>query len=133
MHRTRTDAFAQRYRFHRAFRCSDHPPHIAQLTRLVTRPPSPALQAPALRPSWRAIPAAMTADSTSRATRSCVTRVFPHFLLLLLAFGCQALLAAPKWPALDPAELAEKTPRVDPEAGAEILLREVTLDDTDES
>ncbi len=62
----------------------------------------------------------------------CFRALFSGRFLALLAFTFtpDALLAA-KWPALDPADLAARTPSVDPEAGAEILLREVELDDSD--
>ena len=50
------------------------------------------------------------------------------YALLALAPGS---LAAAKWPTIEPADLAARAPRVDPEAGAEILLREVELDDSD--
>ncbi len=52
------------------------------------------------------------------------------FALALLAVSLQA---APKWPAVDPAELADSKPRIDPGAGAEILLREVDLDQSSAS
>ena len=52
-------------------------------------------------------------------------------LLAAFAFAPPQLSAA-RWPALDPAALAERSPRIDPEAGAEILLREVLMDDSDE-
>jgi hypothetical protein len=39
-----------------------------------------------------------------------------------------ASLQAAKWRPVDPAELADMTPQVDPEAGAEILSREVTIE-----
>ena len=48
-------------------------------------------------------------------------------LLVLLALAA-VLQAAPKWPPVDPAELAETKPKVDAEAGAEVLLREVDVD-----
>ena len=45
------------------------------------------------------------------------------FLLLLFALPAHAA----KWQPVDPAELADTKPQVDPEAGAEILLREVVI------
>ena len=57
----------------------------------------------------------------------------PHFSTLrILCLGLLLLAAisparAARWPDLDPAELADKTPQVDPEAGAEILFREVII------
>ena len=63
-------------------------------------------------------------------TRFRVPRVL-RGLVLLLGLAPAALVAASKWPPLDPADLAAKTSRIDAEAGAEILLREVEMDDAD--
>jgi hypothetical protein len=49
-------------------------------------------------------------------------------LLLSLVLSAPQLEAAPPWPALDPGEFAHATPVVDPDAGAEILLREIRID-----
>ena len=45
-----------------------------------------------------------------------------------LAFFAGIASAAEKWPDINKAELAETKPKIDPEAGAEILLRDVVLD-----
>lgn len=63
------------------------------------------------------------------ALATCFSR-FSALLAIVIAAASPAL--AQKWPKLDLAELADKTPRVDPEAGAEILLREVELDDAED-
>jgi hypothetical protein len=47
--------------------------------------------------------------------------------LLLFAAGAPDSRAA-KWAPVDPAELAETTGRVDPEAGAEVISREIVVD-----
>ncbi len=47
---------------------------------------------------------------------------------LVFAALAGGLPAAPKWAPVDPAELADPKPKVDPEAGAEILLREADVD-----
>lgn len=52
-------------------------------------------------------------------------------LLLLVPLARLAAAPAPKWSPPDPAELASTQPVVDPDAGAEILLREVTMDSAD--
>ncbi|QYM78727.1 DUF3857 and transglutaminase domain-containing protein [Horticoccus luteus] len=53
-------------------------------------------------------------------------------LFVALVSLCPARLpAAHQWQPPDPAELAASVPRVDPDAGAEILLREVTETDED--
>lgn len=51
--------------------------------------------------------------------------------VLLLMVPAVSLTAAPKWPEIDPAELAETHGRVDPEAGAEVLLYDVLVDHMD--
>ncbi|HEY5552246.1 MAG TPA: DUF3857 domain-containing protein [Opitutaceae bacterium] len=60
------------------------------------------------------------------------TRIVPKALIpfVLLAAGTPATQAA-KWPVLDPAELAETQAVVDPEAGAEVILRSVEIDHAD--
>ena len=52
------------------------------------------------------------------------------FCLGALVFGGMATSYAAKWEAVDPRELADKAPLVDPEAGAEILYRELTVKHT---
>ncbi|MBK8858515.1 MAG: DUF3857 and transglutaminase domain-containing protein [Opitutaceae bacterium] len=53
------------------------------------------------------------------------------FSLLVLA-GLLALTAhAAKWPAIDPAEISETKPRIEADAGAEVLLAETEVDDSD--
>ncbi len=47
-------------------------------------------------------------------------------MLLFISLGA-TVLAATKWGPVDPRELADPKPQVDPEAGAEILLREVEI------
>ncbi len=57
-----------------------------------------------------------------------------HPFRLLLAVLLLAVAAAPlsaSWPAVDPAELKATKPRIDPEAGAEILLKEVEIQHQD--
>jgi hypothetical protein len=51
-----------------------------------------------------------------------------HWISLALILICLPASAAPKWPAIDPADLAATTPQIDPEAGAEILFREISYD-----
>ncbi|MFT3780600.1 MAG: DUF3857 domain-containing protein [Nibricoccus sp.] len=50
------------------------------------------------------------------------------YLCLILALTGTQLSAGNKWPPIDPAVLTDKTPKIDPEAGAEVLLRTATLD-----
>jgi hypothetical protein len=49
-------------------------------------------------------------------------------LLLALVLFADRAQAAPKWKPVDPAELADNKPHVDPDAGAEIILQDVSLD-----
>src|ERR1051325_4549652 len=59
-----------------------------------------------------------------------------RFLVLLpglLCFGAsisQPVLAGDEWRAVDPAELASKTPKVEPDADAEAIFWEVRIDDS---
>lgn len=74
----------------------------------------------------------MTDVSKTPAARSCVSLFLRCSALFALGLASATLVAASRWPALDPADLADRAPRIDPEAGAEILLREIVLDDTDD-
>jgi len=68
----------------------------------------------------------MAASTTSRPA---VSTLILQLLGLALAFTLgPALPASPAWGPIDKAELADNTPKIDPEAGAEILLREGMLD-----
>lgn len=52
-------------------------------------------------------------------------------LIVAWCLTVSAASAAYKWPAVDKAELVETKPKIDPEAGAEILFRDVELDHND--
>lgn len=54
--------------------------------------------------------------------------VLPGFILLPLVL--EASLFGTRWPDLTEAEQTLRSPKIDPEAGAEILLREVHIDDS---
>jgi hypothetical protein len=55
----------------------------------------------------------------------------PLFRWLTLATLSDSLnLLAARWPDLDRAEFTSTTPQVDPDADAEIILREVIIDDS---
>lgn len=86
-----------------------------------TPPPAPSLR--------RRICSARPTRSPKRRHR-CQTRLAWFLLAVLVALPATSF-GAPKWPPLDPAERTDRTPRVDPEAGAEILLREIEMDDAD--
>jgi hypothetical protein len=49
------------------------------------------------------------------------------FCALAFATTTAVACAAFKWPAVDPADLADASPQVDPDAGAEVLLHETSL------
>lgn len=69
----------------------------------------------------------MAAVTFSFSSPTILVPCFRRAALVLFFFAAGSLFAA-KWPAVDPQELADTKPQVDPEAGAEVLLRETTID-----
>src|SRR5580693_7588399 len=56
--------------------------------------------------------------------------------LLLAGFGLAAIANRPlaaktNWDPIDPAELAESAPKIDPAAAAEVIFRKITINDRD--
>ncbi|MFT3780939.1 MAG: DUF3857 and transglutaminase domain-containing protein [Nibricoccus sp.] len=67
----------------------------------------------------------------TRSTPRCALNVsfsLLSALALIACFAFQNRLHASLWPEINKAELAEQKPQVDPEAGAEILLKKIYMD-----